>query len=160
MATHTLEKMASGGMYDHVGGGFHRYATDPQWLVPHFEKMLYDNALLVTAYLEAYQATGVEGFKAVAQDILRYVERDMSSPDGGFYSATDADSLGPSGEREEGWFFRSVAHGPSCGCRAEKPVKHNLQGWGWWLVGGCATNSLFIQRPLFHARHSLSSILK
>ena len=105
MATHTLEKMASGGMYDHVGGGFHRYATDPQWLVPHFEKMLYDNALLVTAYLEAYQATGRENFKAVAQDILRYVERDMSSPQGGFYSATDADSLGPSGDREEGWFF-------------------------------------------------------
>ena len=105
MATRTLEKMAAGGIHDHVGGGFHRYATDPQWLVPHFEKMLYDNALLTSAYLEAYQVTGREDFAHVARAILRYVERDMTSPDGAFYSATDADSLGPGGEREEGWFF-------------------------------------------------------
>ena len=105
MATRTLEKMAAGGMYDHVGGGFHRYSTDPQWLVPHFEKMLYDNALLATAYLEAYQATGREAFATLAREILRYVERDMTSPDGVFYSATDADSVAPSGHREEGWFF-------------------------------------------------------
>ena len=105
MATTTLEKMAAGGMYDHVGGGFHRYSTDPQWLVPHFEKMLYDNALLVTAYLEAYQVTAREDFARMAREILRYVERDMTSADGAFYSATDADSLAPSGHREEGWFF-------------------------------------------------------
>ena len=105
MATLTLEQMAAGGMYDHVGGGFHRYSTDERWLVPHFEKMLYDNALLTTAYLEAYQATGREDFARVARELLRYVERDMTSPEGAFYSATDADSLGPSGDREEGWFF-------------------------------------------------------
>ena len=105
MVTQTLERMAAGGIHDHVAGGFHRYATDPEWLIPHFEKMLYDNALLVLAYLEAYQVTGREDFADVARSILRYVERDMTSPDGGFYSATDADSLGPDGEREEGWFF-------------------------------------------------------
>ena len=105
MAELTLEKMARGGIYDQAGGGFHRYSTDERWLVPHFEKMLYDNALLVTAYLEGYQATGREDFAAVARDILRYVERDMTSPEGAFYSATDADSLNPEGDREEGWFF-------------------------------------------------------
>ena len=105
MAELTLEKMAAGGMYDQVGGGFHRYSTDARWLVPHFEKMLYDNALLVTAYLEGLQATGREEFAAVARDILRYVEREMTSPEGAFYSATDADSFNPEGHREEGWFF-------------------------------------------------------
>ena len=105
MAELTLEKMARGGIYDQAGGGFHRYSTDERWLVPHFEKMLYDNALLVTAYLEGYQATGREDFASVARDILRYVERDMTSPEGAFYSATDADSLNPEGAREEGWFF-------------------------------------------------------
>ena len=105
MAAQTLEKMAAGGMYDHVGGGFHRYSTDARWLVPHFEKMLYDNALLTMAYLEGYQVTGREEFARVAREILRYVERDMTSPEGAFYSATDADSLGPDGRREEGWFF-------------------------------------------------------
>ena len=105
MATRTLEAMAAGGIHDQVGGGFHRYATDPAWLVPHFEQMLYDNALLVPAYLEAYQVTGREDFAKVARDILRYVARDMTAPEGAFYSATDADSQGPDGEREEGLFF-------------------------------------------------------
>ena len=105
MATLTLEKMAAGGMYDHVGGGFHRYSTDARWLVPHFEKMLYDNALLTVAYLEGHQLTGRDDFARVAEHVLRYVGREMTSPDGGFYSATDADSLNPEGEMEEGWFF-------------------------------------------------------
>jgi len=105
MATLTLEKMAAGGMYDQVGGGFHRYATDARWLVPHFEKMLYDNALLAIAYLEGFQATGREDFARVAREILLYVERDMTSPQGAFYSASDADSLAPGGRREEGYFF-------------------------------------------------------
>ncbi|MHC4732575.1 MAG: thioredoxin domain-containing protein [Planctomycetota bacterium] len=105
MAALTLRKMAAGGMYDQAGGGFHRYSTDVEWLVPHFEKMLYDNALLTMAYLEGYQATGDGDFARVAREILRYVERDMTSPEGAFYSATDADSLTPSGHREEGWFF-------------------------------------------------------
>ena len=105
MASQTLEKMAAGGMYDQVGGGFHRYATDATWLVPHFEKMLYDNALLAIAYVEGYQATGNEELRRVAEEILRYAKRDMLAPEGAFYSATDADSIGPSGHREEGWFF-------------------------------------------------------
>ncbi len=105
MVTQTLERIAAGGIHDHVGGGFHRYATDQAWLIPHFEKMLYDNALLTVSFLETYQVTGRDDFAEVARSILRYVERDMTSPDGGFYSATDADSRGPDGERGEGWFF-------------------------------------------------------
>lgn len=105
MAKKTLEKMAAGGIYDHIGGGFHRYSTDRQWIVPHFEKMLYDNALLIMAYLEGYQVTRDKAFKWIAKEILRYVERDMTSLQGAFYSATDADSPTPDGHREEGYFF-------------------------------------------------------
>ena len=105
MVTLTLDRMAAGGMHDQVGGGFHRYSTDPQWLVPHFEKMLYDNALLAMAYLEGYQATGEKHYADIVREILLYVERDMTSPEGAFYSATDADSPGRTGRREEGWFF-------------------------------------------------------
>ncbi len=105
MAIHTLERMAAGGMYDHVGGGFHRYSTDARWLVPHFEKMLYDNAQLVPAYLEAYQVTGDARFAGVARDTLGYLQREMRTPEGGFYAATDADSRAPDGESVEGWFF-------------------------------------------------------
>ncbi len=105
MATFTLEKMAAGGMYDQVGGGFHRYSTDEKWHVPHFEKMLYDNALLVIAYIEGYQATGNPEFRRIVEETLQYVHREMTSPEMGFYSATDADSVTPSGEREEGYFF-------------------------------------------------------
>jgi uncharacterized protein YyaL (SSP411 family) len=105
MAKLTLRKMAEGGMYDQAGGGFHRYSTDAKWLVPHFEKMLYDNALLTQAYLEGWQVTGDEQFAEIVREILRYVGRDMTAPGGAFYSATDADSLTPAGHSEEGWFF-------------------------------------------------------
>ncbi|MCH7645183.1 MAG: thioredoxin domain-containing protein, partial [Myxococcales bacterium] len=105
LATLTLEKMAAGGLYDHIGGGFHRYSTDARWLVPHFEKMLYDNALLAVVYLEAAQLTGRVDFAAVSRSILDYVAREMTSSGGVFYSATDADSLSDTGEIEEGWFF-------------------------------------------------------
>lgn len=104
MVTHTLEHMAAGGIYDHVGGGFHRYSTDARWLVPHFEKMLYDNAQLVALYLEAFQITGRQRFAEVARDTLAYVAREMTAIDGGFYSATDADSQTPLGQ-QEGYFF-------------------------------------------------------
>ncbi len=105
MARLTLDKMAAGGIYDQVGGGFHRYATDAEWLVPHFEKMLYDNALLVMAYLDGYQVTGNHNYCRIANEILSYVERDMAAPAGAFYSATDADSLNSAGHREEGYYF-------------------------------------------------------
>ncbi|MDG2308775.1 MAG: thioredoxin domain-containing protein [Candidatus Binatia bacterium] len=101
----TLDHMAAGGIRDHVGGGFHRYATDREWLTPHFEKMLYDNALLVVAYLDAYQITGEERFADVARETLDYMRREMTSSEGAFYSATDADSPTPEGHQEEGWFF-------------------------------------------------------
>ena len=105
MATLTLDRMAAGGIHDQVGGGFHRYAVDAQWNVPHFEKMLYDNALRTVEYLEAYQVTGEERYARVARTTLAYVEREMTSPEGAFYSASDADSQTPSGERAEGWFY-------------------------------------------------------
>ncbi|HET9553443.1 MAG TPA: thioredoxin domain-containing protein [Anaeromyxobacteraceae bacterium] len=105
MLEHTLAAMAAGGIHDQLGGGFHRYATDDRWLVPHFEKMLYDNAQLAVVYLEAFQLTGREDFARVARDTLDALDRELSDPAGGFASATDADSPGPDGRREEGRFF-------------------------------------------------------
>ncbi len=105
MAATTFAKMADGGIHDQVGGGFHRYSTDDRWLVPHFEKMLYDNALLVAAGVELWQVTGDARVERVVRDTLAYVERDMTSPPGAFFSATDADSLSPEGKREEGFYF-------------------------------------------------------
>ena len=98
MVEKTLGAMRMGGIYDHIGFGFHRYSTDPNWLVPHFEKMLYDQALLTLAYLEAYQATGKKVYANTAKEVLTYVLRDMVSTEGGFYSAEDADSEGVEGK--------------------------------------------------------------
>ena len=105
MVRASLERIANGGIHDHIGGGFHRYTVDRKWRIPHFEKMLYDNAQLAMLYTDAWQVTNQARFAQVAEQTLDYVAREMTSNAGGFYSATDADSLSPSGHREEGWFF-------------------------------------------------------
>jgi uncharacterized protein YyaL (SSP411 family) len=117
MVEKTLTEMAKGGMYDHIGGGFHRYSTDQRWHIPHFEKMMYDQAILAKTYLEAYQATKDEKYSQTAREIFEYVLRDMTDSKGGFYSAEDADSLPPekfanmspvgglSSEKTEGAFY-------------------------------------------------------
>ncbi len=102
MTLHTLRAMANGGIHDHIGGGFHRYSTDPIWHVPHFEKMLYDQAQLAISYVEAYQITHDPFFAAIVRNILEYVLRDMRGDHGGFYSAEDADSLFEHGKPEHG----------------------------------------------------------
>src|SRR5207237_2873347 len=105
MTLDTLKAMAAGGIHDHLGGGFHRYSTDRRWFLPHFEKMLYDQAQLACLYLDAYRITGDDFFAAEARDVLDYVLRDLTGPEGQFYSAEDADSArdgAKPGEKAEG----------------------------------------------------------
>ena len=105
ISARALDAMASGGIHDQLAGGFHRYSTDERWLLPHFEKMLYDQALLSNAYLEGWQQSGNERFANITRSILDYVQSELGAPSGAFYSATDADSVGPGGEMEEGFYF-------------------------------------------------------
>ena len=100
MITHTLDMMAYGGIYDQIGGGFHRYAVDAKWLIPHFEKMLYDNAQLAKVYLQAYQLTQEPRYRRVAEETFSYIFREMTAPEGGFYSALDAET-----DAEEGKYY-------------------------------------------------------
>ena len=155
MALATLKAMAHGGIYDQLAGGFHRYATDSAWLVPHFEKMLYDNALLVCAYLDAWQITHDSEFLWVAEDVLAYVAREMTTPDGAFFSATDADSMAANGKREEGEFFvwttkefRAVLGGDS----AEAEHAFGVTAGGNWEGRTILTRTAL---PPEKARHKL-----
>jgi hypothetical protein len=105
VVTSSLDAMAAGGIYDHVGGGFARYSVDRFWLVPHFEKMLYDQALLIPVYLHAWLVTGAPRYRQVVDETVGYVRRDLAQAAGGFSSAEDADSPGPDGHNVEGWFY-------------------------------------------------------
>ncbi|MEO1492594.1 MAG: DUF255 domain-containing protein [Pseudomonadota bacterium] len=105
VATETLDAIAAGGIHDHVGGGFHRYAVDPNWRTPHFEKMLYNQGLLARAFVEAWEITGTARYRRAAERTFAYVARDMTDPDGAFYAAEDADSRAEDGTLEEGVFY-------------------------------------------------------
>jgi len=129
MVENTLQAMRRGGIYDHIGFGFHRYSTDHKWLVPHFEKMLYDQALLAMIYAEAYQATGKERYGQTVREIMTYVLRDMRAPEGGFYSAEDADSEGYDG-RESG----RVEAGKTPGVVTEQRMKSRIEGEPYLLL--------------------------
>lgn len=144
--TFTLTKMAWGGMYDQLGGGFHRYSTDNEWLVPHFEKMLYDNAQLARTYLHAWQVTGDPFFRRIAEETLDYVLREMTSPEGAFYSTQDADSEG-----KEGKFF-IWTHDEIISLLGPEDGKLVAGYWGVtqrgnWREGGPGANILHVRRP-------------
>jgi uncharacterized protein YyaL (SSP411 family) len=148
MVEKTLHEIRKGGIYDHIGFGFHRYSTDREWIVPHFEKMLYDQAMLTMAYIEAYQATKNNFYKTTAEEIITYVLRDMTSTEGGFYSAEDADS-----ESKEGKFYvwseKEIRKLP--GIDAELIIKiFNVESGGNWVDpthrSGNLTNILHINK--------------
>lgn len=159
MVEKTLQAMRRGGIYDHLGFGFHRYSTDPEWLVPHFEKMLYDQALLAMAYTETYQATGKKEYEKTAREIFAYVLRDMTSPEGGFYSAEDADSEGKEGkfylwteeeihqvlEKEEAELIIRVFNVEKYGNFAEEATRQRT-----------GANILHLKKPLIEMAHHVN----
>ncbi len=142
MVTTTLDAMAAGGMYDHLGGGFARYSTDERWLVPHFEKMLYDQALLTRAYLHAWQVTGNPTYRQVVDETVEYVLRDLRHRHGGFFSAEDADSLDDHGHSVEGWFYTWTPEEilAAAGDDADEAMR-------WW---GVAPGGNFEGRSILH----------
>ena len=150
MVEKTLRKMRLGGIFDHLGFGFHRYSTDSSWLVPHFEKMLYDQAMLCMTYTEAYQATGREEYKKTSEEILTYILREMASPEGGFYSAEDADSEGQEGKYYT-WTRAEVVK--ALGSQAETFCKvFNVSDNGSFVdplhETGTGANILHLEKPL------------
>ncbi len=149
----SLTGMMNGGLQDHVGGGFHRYSTDSQWLVPHFEKMLYDQALLAVIYLEATHLFKKDSYKQTAKNILDYIIRDMQSAEGGFYSATDADSLSDKGHKEEGFYFTWTAEELD---KVLDEVSAKLVK-GYYNVSGSGN---FEGRSIFYVHADLSEIAK
>ena len=151
MVTNTLDKMAEGGMYDQIGGGFHRYSVDAKWLVPHFEKMLYDNALLTKVYLQAYQLTKNSLYRQVAEEIFAFVSREMTSAEGGFYSALDAEV-----DAEEGKSYLWTK-GQIQKVLGKKDAKLFMQVYG--VDGGPnfegGTNILYLPAPISSVAKSL-----
>jgi hypothetical protein len=140
MVTVTLDAMAAGGMYDHLGGGFSRYSTDPQWLVPHFEKMLSDQALLTAAYLHTWQVTGADRYRQVLAETVEYVRRDLRHTDGGFFSSEDADSEGVEGKF---YVWSEAELRDLLGDLADEAI-------AWWGVtpGGNFEGSNILHRPV------------
>jgi uncharacterized protein YyaL (SSP411 family) len=166
MVTKTLRSMALGGMRDHIGGGFHRYSVDGNWRVPHFEKMLYDQAQLVLAYLEAAQAAGDEFFAQIAEDTLQYVERDMTDSAGGFYSAEDADSVPPGksadphAHKMEGAFYVWEVGEVRAALGADSPV---FEGRFGILPNGNAPfdpQQEFVNKNLLHTAQSIADLAR
>ena len=164
MVVQTLRSMALGGMRDHIGGGFHRYSVDGNWRVPHFEKMLYDQAQLVLAYLEAAQATGDPFFAQIAEDTLQYVRRDMTDEKGGFYSAEDADSVPPEqhadphAHKMEGAFYVWTADEIRTQLGDDAPIFEARYGV---LPNGNAPfdpQQEFVNKNLLHTAHSITDI--
>jgi uncharacterized protein YyaL (SSP411 family) len=145
--TLTLRKMAHGGIYDQLGGGFHRYSTDHRWLVPHFEKMLYDNAQLARTYLHAWQVTGEEDFRRIVEETLNYVLREMTSPEGGFYSTQDADSEGREG-RFFLWAFAEVVELLGSEEARLFSAYYDITPSGNFHEGGESANILHIEQDL------------
>jgi uncharacterized protein YyaL (SSP411 family) len=142
LATRTLDAMAAGGIHDHLGGGFARYATDAEWLVPHFEKMLYDQAGLLRAYLHGWQVTGDPAYLGVAEGIVDYVTRDLTSPEGGVYSAEDADSEGVEG-RFYVWSPDQVE-----GAVGDPDVAAAVMGWFGITPAGNFEGATILRRPV------------
>lgn len=146
LATATLQAMARGGMHDHVGGGYHRYSVDERWFVPHFEKMLYDQAQIAINALEAKQATGDERYAWMARDVFEYVLRDLAHPAGGFYSAEDADSLPPETAESAKWEIASN----------KKAAAHAVEGAFYVWTRAEIAEILREDAPLFSAHYGVA----